>query len=178
MFPLQDQVAGSIGKILRKRTFGTILRRVFRGGRVYACLCGLIGVAALVCAAPASAQTQSHVLTESGEKLGILETSGLVEDLRLSVSVGGDSVESTHVWAVVGGAEKRQRNQNGYWVAWDGNKDMLIDNHFSVQDGVITFKLLDQDIGDDNRGITLMVGYKANGTLKYGYFGVLPGGDK
>ncbi len=115
-----------------------------------------------------------HSLSETGASLGTLTTDGQVGDLRLTVALGGDSPESTHVWAILGGAERRQRTRDGYWVPWDGNLETLADNGFAASEGQLEFKLLNEDIAADNHGITLAVGYRAGGVLKYGLFGLLP----
>lgn len=126
--------------------------------------------------AGASAQDGPHVLTESGTNLGVQESAGTLSDLRLSVSTAGDEVTSTHVWAVLGGAELRQRTNNGYWVPWSGQEADLIDNRFAVVDGTIVFKLVDGSIAKDNQGITLLIGYRTGDTLKYGRLGIVPKG--
>ena len=115
-----------------------------------------------------------HSLSETGAALGSLATDGSAGDLRLTVALGGDSPESTHVWAILGGAERRQRTRDGYWVPWDGDLDSLAENGFEADGGLIEFKLLDEDFAAENHGITLAVGYRAAGVLKYGLFGLLP----
>ncbi|MDA1059560.1 MAG: hypothetical protein O3C65_12820 [Proteobacteria bacterium] len=122
----------------------------------------------------AAAQDGPHVLTGSGAALGTMQSGGTLDDLRLIVSIGGDAVESTYVWAIIGGSELRQRTNNGYWVPWTGDQADLIDNQFAIEGGQIVFKLVDGSIAADNQGITFVVGYRSGGVLKYGTLGVLP----
>ena len=123
---------------------------------------------------PALAQGGPHTLASTGASLGTLQSDGEVGDLRLIVTAGGDVVVSTHVWAVIGGSELRQRTANGSWVPWSGATADLIDNGFEAKDGVIEFKLVDGSIAADNQGITFVIGYRAGGALKYGALGVVP----
>jgi hypothetical protein len=139
----------------------------------------LFGIAAAIVmglglSGTALAQDGPHVLTAAGGSLGTFESGGELDDLRLSVNSGGDAVVSTHVWAVIGGSELRQRTANGYWVPWSGDTADLIDNGFETKNGVIEFKLVDGSIAADNQGITFVVGYRAGGALKYGALGVVP----
>lgn len=124
----------------------------------------------------ASAQEKIHTLSLTGASLGIIESDGTLADLRLTVNPGSDQVSSTHVWAVLGGAELRQRTNNGYWVPWSGNVDDLIDNRFAVDGGTIEFKVVDGSIAADNQGITIVIGYKAGSVLKHGALGIIPKG--
>ncbi len=142
------------------------------GTLLWVLLCGLL----LFAAGRAGAQNQPVELSARGVSLGVQYTDGSVQDLRFTVLVGDDVVDSAHVWALIGGSERRQRTENGFWAPWDGAPETLIDNHFPVKDGQIFYKILDEDIGDDNHGVTLVIGYKTGGVLKLGYFGLLPNG--
>jgi len=122
----------------------------------------------------AAAQDGPHVLSADGGTLGMIESGGHLNDLRVTVDVGGDAVASTHVWAIIGSAELRQRTANGYWIPWSGDVADLIDNGFETQNGAIEYKLIDGSIAADNQGITIIVGYRADGTLKYGALGIVP----
>ena len=122
----------------------------------------------------ALAQGSPHSLAATGASLGTLQSDGELDDLRLTVNPGGDAVVATHVWAVIGGSELRQRTANGYWVPWSGAPADLIDNGFETKNGVIEFKLVDGSIAADNQGITFVIGYRAGGILKYGTLGVVP----
>ena len=44
----------------------------------------------------------------------------------------------------------------------------------SFVNGKLTFKVLDHTIGPDNHGITLGIGYRTGGVLKFGLYGILP----
>ena len=125
-------------------------------------------------AGTALAQGSPHTLVATGASLGTLQSDGELDDLRMTVNPGSDAVVSTHVWAVIGGSELRQRTANGYWVPWSGATADLIDNGFETKNGVIEFKLVDGSIAADNQGITFVIGYRAGGTLKYGTLGVVP----
>ncbi|GEM_PF-2533021 len=139
----------------------------------------LIGMAAaglvfLLPAAGAVAQDGPHVLSVEGVSLGTMESDGQLDDLSLTVDVGGDTVTATHVWAIVGSAELRQRTANGYWVPWSGDVADLIDNGFETQNGKIEYKVIDGSIAADNQGITVIVGYRVGETLKHGALGIVP----
>ena len=139
----------------------------------------VLAVAVLVAVAPlrvAAAFDGIHVLDAQGVRLGVIESDGTLDDLRITVNVGGDSIEATHVWAVLGGSELRQRTNNGYWIPWSGDKADLVDNRFAVDDGAVVFKVADGSIAADNQGITIVVGYRTGGVLKYGMLGIVPGG--
>ena len=146
-----------------------VLQPVLRfGGALVALL------AVLTLAGVAAAQDTVHTLSHSGSTLGSIQSAGTLDDLRIVVDVGGDTVVSTHVWAVIGGAEYRQRTNNGYWVPWSGDLTDLVDNRFPVNDGKIVFKIVDGSIAADNQGITFVVGYRAGEVLKFGALGVVP----
>jgi len=126
-------------------------------------------------ASPTAAETIAvAALTPQGVTLGTMTTDGDISDLRFSVDLAGDTPEASYVWAIVGGAHSLQRTNDGYWVPWNGDIVQLIDNRFRAVDGRLTFKVLDQTIGADNQGITLGIGYRAGGALKFGIFGILP----
>lgn len=139
-----------------------------------ALLASALSLAVPVIAAPAAQAAEAHQLTERGARLGTIETAGPVQDLRFTVALGGDAPESTHVWASLGGSALRQRTNEGYWVPWNGDPETLIDNRFEAKDGQIVFKVLDEDVSADNHGITIAIGYRAGGVLKYGLYGILP----
>ena len=134
----------------------------------------LVMIKALLIATAAPADETAHVLTEEGTRLGILYTSGKVDDLRFTVDLNGDQPAATYVWATVGSNNRRVRTNEGYWLPWTGDTADLIDNRFPAKDGKVTFKVLDEDIGGDNHGVTIRIGYKVGDTLKYGIFGILP----
>ena len=115
-------------------------------------------------------------LSEAGTELGTRTTTGDLSDLRFSVLVDGDAVSSTHVWAIVGGTQLRQRTNEGYWIPWNGRVDSLIDNRFPVVDGRIDFKVFDGPLGSENQGIAFLIGYRVGTVLKYGILGVSPAG--
>lgn len=116
-----------------------------------------------------------YQLTTAGVSLGAVTSTGPTGDLRVRVDLAGDSPTATHVWAVIGGAHMRQRTNDGFWIDWSGRVEDLVDNRFPVESGIVTFKLLDEDIGADNQGISIWIGYRANGDLKRGYLGITPG---
>lgn len=139
-------------------------------------LFGAAGVllAAWASALPAAADGAVHRLDPKGTMLGVLVTDGRLADLRFTVDLGGDVPLATHVWAVVGSSERRQRTNEGYWISWNGDTESLIDNHFPVVDGKVVFKVLKEDIGPDNHGVTVSTGYRTPEGLKYGYYGLVP----
>ncbi len=130
-------------------------------------------------ALPVTADEGVHRLTEAGAGLGTLFTDGTVHDLRFAVALDGDVPEATHVWATVGGGPHyRQRTNEGYWIEWNGRVEELIDNQFPVENDTVIFKVIDEDIGADNMGVTISIGYRAGGVLKYGLFGLIPQGSE
>ncbi len=114
------------------------------------------------------------VLTLKGVRLGVLETDGKIADLRLTVDLAGDTPEKTHVWAIIGSSVRRQRTNEGYWIPWDGNPETLIDNHLTAVNGLLVFKIVDEDISAENYGITINVGYRTPEGLKFGMYGLVP----
>ena len=129
-------------------------------------------------ASPVTADEGVHRLTEAGARLGNMFIDGKVDDLRFTVALDGDTPDTTHVWAIVGGYSFRQRTNDGYWIEWNGQLDDLVDSRFPVDNDTVVFKVIDEDIGIDNLGVTILIGYRAGGLLKYGLFGLLPKGSE
>ncbi len=145
------------------------------GGRVgRTCLALAAAVVCMLLAAPG--QAAEYRLTEKGATLGVLFTDGKLDDLRLTVALDGDRVIASHVYAQIAAAELRQRTNDGYWVPWNGDRDSLIDNRFPVDGDRIVFKLLDEDIGVDNQGVSIVIAYQTASAFKFGVFGVIPSG--
>lgn len=142
-------------------------------GRVLA-----IGAVGLALSMPAMADETVHRLTEEGVDLGVQFINGEVDDLRFTVALDGDVPDATHVWAIIGGPQYRQRTNDGYWIAWNGRLEELVDNRFPIDNDTVVFKVMDEDIGIDNLGVTIAIGYRAGGVLKYGLFGLLPRGSE
>ena len=113
------------------------------------------------------------MLTEQGTNLGTLFTAGKVDDLRFTVDLNGDQPTATYVWGTVGSTDRRVRTNEGYWLPLNGGPESLIDNQFPIKDGKVTFKVMDEDIGGDNHGVAISIGYKVGDTLKYGTFAIL-----
>jgi len=113
-------------------------------------------------------------LATNGSSLGTMTTEGDIDDLRFSVDLAGDTPDASYVWAIMGGGGGLQRTKDGYWVPWNGDTAQLIDNGFHSVDGKLTFKVLDHSIDPDNHGITLGIGYRTGGVLKFGIYGILP----
>ena len=149
-------------------------RRRTRTGLAHGLRRSACALALVFGAASAFADEAVHRLSVDGARLGTLFTDGPVDDLRFTVALDGDVPSATHVWAVIGAAYRRQRTNDGYWVPWNGDPDSLIDNHFPVIDDRVVFKVLDEDIGADNMGVTISVGYRSGDVLKYGIFGIIP----
>ena len=153
---------------------GFRLPRRLGGGVGRKCLAVAVAVVCMLLAAPGPAA--EYRLTEEGATLGVMFTDGKVDDLRLTVALDGDRVIATHVYAQIAAAELRQRTNDGYWVPWDGDRDNLIDNRFPADGDRIVFKLLDEDIGVDNQGVSIVIAYKTASAFKFGVFGVIPNG--
>lgn len=134
----------------------------------------LVMIKALLMATAAPAGETAYVLTEKGTNLGILYTSGKVDDLRFTVSLQEDKPTATYVWVTVGSNDRRVRTNEGYWLPFNGDPVNLIDNRFPIKDGTVTFKILDEDISADNHGVSISIGYLVGDTLKFGVFAVLP----
>jgi len=131
-------------------------------------------VASLATAGAVGAQDGVYVLSESGTDLGTITTTGAVDDLRFTVDLRGDAPSATLVWATVGSSERRMRTNDGYWLPWNGDIKTLVDNRFPVIDGKVVFKVMDEDIGADNHGVNISIGYRIGDKLKYGVFAILP----
>ena len=144
-------------------------------------ICALILFAAVTLTPMASSQADDaeHVLTATGADLGSLYTTGKIDDLRFTVNLNGDEPSASYVWVIIGSNDYRVRTNEGYWLPWNRQNESLIDNQVPVIDGKMVFKVLDQDIGKDNHGINIRIGYKVGEVLKYGGFAILPktGGD-
>lgn len=125
-------------------------------------------------AGAANAGDGLYVLSEKGTDLGRLVTAGAVDDLRFTVDLRGDVPSATYVWATVGSNDRRMRTNEGYWLPWNGSLDTLADNRFPVADGKVVFKVMDENIGADNHGVSISIGYRVGDKLKYGVFAILP----
>lgn len=134
----------------------------------------LVTGALLLAAGQSTAADATYRLTEQGTPLGSITTSGDLGDLRFTVVIDSDVVSSTHIWAVVAGTQMRQRTNEGYWIPWSGRTEDLIDNRLLAKDGQIEFKVFDGNLGIENQGVALVIGYRVGNTLKYGVFGVIP----
>ena len=140
-------------------------------------LASLVAAIAVTCFAVAGAAADDgklHVLSESGTNLGTMTTAGAVDDLRFTVDLRGDRPGATYVWATVGSNDRRVRTNEGYWLPWNGSLDGLVDNRFPVTDGKVVFKVMDENIGADNHGVSIGIGYRVGDKLKYGVFAILP----
>ena len=136
-------------------------------------------VAIALCGMPLGSpgHAAEYRLAEAGAVLGALVTGTRVDDLRLTVVLDGDQAIASYVYAQIAAASLRQRTNEGYWIPWDGDRDSLIDNRFPVADDRIVFKILDQDIGTDNQGVSLIVAYRTATAFKFGVFGLIPDGS-
>ena len=135
-------------------------------------LAAALAVAGVMNVAVARAADEIFVLTEEGAQLGITSTTGKIDDLRFSVDLQGDVPTATYVWGTVGSNGFRVRTNEGYWIPFNGDPDKLIDNRVPVVDGKVQFKILDEDIGADNQGVGINIGYRAGGVLKYGAYAI------
>lgn len=131
--------------------------------------------AALMVHSPGASAGEPHRLTANGTRLGTLLTAGVVDDLRLVVSYADETPRATYVYAQIAGAELRQRTNLGYWIPWNGDPATLIDNGFAITGGRIEYKILDQDLGRDNQGITIVIGYRTDTAFKFGSYAIIPG---
>ena len=128
-------------------------------------------------AGAAVADDRLHVLSENGTDLGTVTTAGAVDDLRFTVDLQGDTPSATHVWATVGSNDRRMRTNEGYWLPWNGSLETLADNRLPVHDGRVVFKVMDENIGADNHGVSISIGYRVGDKVKYGVFAILPGAN-
>ncbi len=135
-------------------------------------LAAALAVASVLNAAVAWAAGETFVLTEKGAELGISSTTGKIEDLRFIVDLQGEVPTGTYVWGTVGSNGFRVRTNEGFWIPFNGDPDKLIDNHIPVVDGKVLFKILDEDIGNDNQGVGINIGYRVGGVLKYGAYAI------
>lgn len=128
---------------------------------------------ALLLTAPAAAAAEQ--LSASGTKLEDVGVNlAAPVSLTRTISLNGDSPSAFYVTAHMPDGRALQRNNLGYWVPWDGRPQSLIDNRFRVSDGQVTYKILRQDIADLFFPVTVTLAYRADGTVKFGVFNLLP----
>ena len=135
-------------------------------------LAAALAVAGVLSVTIAWAAGDVFVLTEKGVDLGISSTTGKIDDLRFIVDLQGEVPVATYVWGTVGSNGFRVRTNEGFWIPFNGDPDKLIDNRIPVVDGKVLFKILDEDIGNDNQGIGINIGYRVGGVLKYGAYAI------
>lgn len=131
-------------------------------------------LAMLVALLPGPAQAAEQ-LSATGARLAdvTVDVTDIVT-LTRTISLDGDSPGAFYVTANMADGRRLQRNNLGYWVPWNGQRDSLIDNQFPVGDDQVTYKILRQNIADLFFPITITLGYRVDGVVKFGVFNVQP----
>ena len=86
----------------------------------------------------------------------------------------GEQVAHTYVSLRTADGKYLQRNNDGYWLPWNGTRDTLLDNKFQAVGSTLTFKVLKQDISQQPFPLTVSITYESSAGLKFGVFEVLP----
>ncbi|MEQ9641313.1 MAG: hypothetical protein RIM84_14910 [Alphaproteobacteria bacterium] len=133
-----------------------------------------VGLSVAVMLLPGAAQAAER-LNANGARLAdaAVDISDSVT-LTRTISLGGDAPGAFYVTANLPDGRRLQRNNLGYWVPWNGRRASLIDNQFAVGDDQVTYKILRQNIADMFFPITITLGYRVDGVIKYGVFDVQP----
>lgn len=140
------------------------------GRRVAWWLGGALGFA--LSAASASAGDR---LTVQGVMLSPVKVAPATAVISRTVDLdAGEQVASTYVSLRTADGKYLQRNNDGYWLPWSGTRDTLLDNRFLAVGGVLTFKVLKQDISQQSFPLTVSISYQGSAGLKFGVFEVLP----
>ena len=94
-------------------------------------------------------------------------------DLSLPVAVGGEPVEATHViFQMHSTNELMMRTADGFYVPWDGDPANLANAGFPVEDGIVRFKLFNQNITGASLPLTVVIAYRSGADLKFGQISV------
>jgi hypothetical protein len=86
----------------------------------------------------------------------------------------GEQVVRTYVSLRTADGKYLQRNNDGYWLPWNGTRDTLLDNRFQAVGSTLTFKVLKQDISQQSFPLTVSITYESSAGIKFGVFEVLP----
>ena len=94
-------------------------------------------------------------------------------DLNLPVAVGDDPVDATHVIFQMHSTNAlMMRTADGFYVPWDGDQANLANAGFPVEDGIVRFKLFNQDITGASLPLTVVIAYRSGDDLKFGQISV------
>jgi len=138
------------------------------------------GLALLIAGGAQAADCSTGLaLTDRG---GVIETRSAADGvlpLYCRVDLGADKPTSTHVYAVFMNNQPLQRNNDGYWIRWNGDRRALVDNHFydpldPPADRKITFKIVNEDIRGSSLPVSFHFGYWVGGAFKHAVIVVTP----
>ncbi|MBM3489537.1 MAG: hypothetical protein FJX68_03665 [Alphaproteobacteria bacterium] len=130
---------------------------------------GLAGLGLLV-----ALGAQAETLNSKGARLAPVKVPIAAANVGKTVELGGDVPTASHVMASMPDGRSLQRTNQGYWLPWDGTPASLIDNGFQPTGGLLTFKVLKEDLTQRFLPVTVTVAYRAGGQLKFGVFDVVP----
>ncbi len=96
-------------------------------------------------------------------------------DLRVHIDTGEDTVQAAYV-ALRGQSSNQllMRDANGFFIPWSGKIEVLQDTGARPQKGILTLKILNQNLGDITLPLSLMVAYKTPAGLKQAQWLLLP----
>lgn len=86
----------------------------------------------------------------------------------------GERVAATYVSLRTADGKYLQRNNDGYWLTWNGTRDALLDNYFQPVGNQLTFKVLKQDISRQSFPLTVSISYRSAAGVKFGVFEMTP----
>ena len=109
-------------------------------------------------------------LTATGARLAPVVAAPGINDIRRSVDLQGDQPSISFVTARTAGGALLIRTRNGYFLPWSGRDEDLTDCGFAPANGTLEFKILKQDLADMLMPVTVTVGYRTAGGVKFGTF--------
>jgi hypothetical protein len=112
---------------------------------------------ALAWAGPIDA-AEAEALGPPGTRWATVRAEPGVVDLRRTVAIGDRAIRRTHVLIrTQGSGGLLQRNADGFYVPWDGDRSTLADAGFRPVDGRLTFKILAEPITGLSLPLTVVV---------------------
>lgn len=113
-------------------------------------------------------------LTAMGSQLEPVVLSDVIAGVvEKEVALDAGIAEVTHVVVQLAGGQPMMRDRQGLFQPWDLDPANLADNGFAASNGVLRYKIFNQDLSQQNFPIRVTLYYRANGELKFGYFDVL-----
>jgi hypothetical protein len=130
---------------------------------------------ALSVALSAASASAGDKLTVQGVVLSPVKVAPAAAVITRTVDLeSGEQVVRTYVSLRTADGKYLQRNNDGYWLTWNGTRDTLLDNKFQAVGSTLTFKVLKQDISQQSFPLTVSITYESSAGVKFGVFEVLP----